>query len=206
MGGGMGGGPMMILGSEDVQKDIKFTDDQKEKLKDFRAKQQEARQALGQDATPEQRQEAGKKAAEESTKFLKDTLTEEQNKRLKEIGLQNTLKTNAAALGANEEYATALKITDDQKAKIKEIGDQARKDRQDIMGGGGGGGGGGGARRQPPTPEQQKKLDALSKEASDKIMEVLTGDQKKMLEDMKGKPFEGKITFGGGRRPGAGGN
>ncbi len=206
MGGGMGGGPAMLLRSEDVQKDIKLTDEQKEKLKTFQTKVQEDMQAMrGPDVDQEKRQELGKKIADDTAKFLKEALTDEQNKRLKEISLQNTVKNNPGALATSEEYATALKITDDQKTKIKEIADQARKDRQEVMGGGGGGGGGG-QRRQPPTPEQQKKLDALSKEAGDKIMEVLTADQKKSLQEMEGKPFEGKFpTFGGGGRRGGGG-
>lgn len=200
--GGMMGGPAMLLNSEDVQKDIKFTDEQKAKLKEFQAKRQEAMAEL-RNADMDQRQEMMKKLGEEATKFLKDTLTEEQSKRLKQIGLQNSLKTNPGAAFASEETATALKLTDDQKSKIKEIADQLNKDRREVFGGGQGGGGGRG--RGQMTPEQTKKLEALSKEAHEKIMEVLTGDQKKTLEDMQGKPFEGKIQMGGGRRGGAGG-
>ena len=98
-------------------------------------------------------------------------------------------------------------MTDEQKEKIKGIADQLNKDRREITGGGGGGG-----RPMRPTADQQKKLDALSKEASEKIMEVLTEEQHKSLKELVGKPFEGKIEFGppGGRRPGgaggAGGN
>jgi hypothetical protein len=209
--GGMQAGPAFLLGSEDIQKDINFSAEQKEKFTKFQAEQREARQGL-QGADQDERQKKMAEMQEKSTAFFKDLLTEDQNKRLKQIGLQNDLKTNPARAFTNEEHATALKLTDDQKAKIKEITDQLQKDRRELMQAGnqgGGGGGNGGRRGMQLSPEQQKKMDALSKESSDKIMEILTADQKKSLEDMKGKPFEGKMpTLGGGRRGGggAGGN
>src|SRR5437868_3356951 len=77
-GGGMGGGAM-LLGNEDVQKDLKLTDEQKTKIKEFQTKQQEAMRALrppqGEQPDFEKMREAGRKMQEEATKFMKDTLT-----------------------------------------------------------------------------------------------------------------------------------
>jgi Spy/CpxP family protein refolding chaperone len=206
-GGGMGFGPptgVALLRSEDVQKDLKLSDEQKEKVKTYLAKQgEEMRSAFGGGGRPDQEKvaELRKKMQEENAKFQKDALTEEQNKRLKQIGYQ----VGGIAVFSTEDVAKELKITDEQKEKFKNIADQLRKDRQEVTGGGGGGGGGG--RRPMISPDQQKKIDALVKEATEKAHDVLTADQKKTWESMIGAKFEGKIQqgFGGGRRPGAGG-
>ena len=190
----------MLLASEDVQKDLKLTDEQKEKYKAFSTKQQEAMRELfsgGERPDREKMQEIMKKNQEESAKFVKDTLTADQGKRLKQIGYQ----VGGVNVFASEDVQKELKLSDEQKEKIKGIMDQMRKDMADIRGGAGGG------RPMQLTPEQQKKAEALRKEATEKVQEVLTSDQKKTWETMVGPKFEGKIQRpGAGRRRGAGGN
>lgn len=199
---GMFGAPTgaMLLASEDVQKDLKLTDEQKEKYKAFSTKQQEAMRELfsgGERPDREKMQEIMKKNQEESAKFVKDTLTADQGKRLKQIGYQ----VGGVNVFASEDVQKELKLSDEQKEKIKGIMDQMRKDMADIRGGAGGG------RPMQLTPEQQKKAEALRKEATEKVQEVLTSDQKKTWETMVGPKFEGKIQRpGAGRRRGAGGN
>ncbi len=207
--GGRGGGFGMqqagigLLRSEDVQKDLKLTDEQKTKVKDFQTKQQAAMRELfsgGERPDREKMQEIMKKNQEESQQFLKDTLTADQNKRLKQIGYQ------VAGPGVFNmpDVQKELKITDEQKEKITEINNQMRKDMADLRGGGAGGGRG----RPMLTPEQQKKVEALRNEAKEKTMDVLTADQKKTFETMTGPKFTGKIQTGppgGRRRGGAGG-
>src|SRR5262245_19447588 len=90
---GMRGGGTMLLRSDDVQKDLKLSDEQKEKVKAFQAKQSEAMREFfpqgGGNVDREKIQEGMKKAQEESAKFIKEALTEDQAKRLKQIGLQS---------------------------------------------------------------------------------------------------------------------
>lgn len=202
-GGGMFGPPsgVMLLNSEDVQKDLKLTDEQKTKVKDFQTKRLEAMRELfsgGERPDREKMQEIRKKNQEEDAKFVKDTLTADQAKRLKQIGYQ----TGGVTVFASEDVQKELKLTDEQKEKIKGIMDQMRKDMADIRGGAGGG------RPMQLTPEQQKKVEALRKEANEKLQDVLTADQKKTWETMTGPKFEGKIQppGGGRRRGGANGN
>jgi Spy/CpxP family protein refolding chaperone len=191
----------MLLASEDVQKDLKLTDEQKEKYKAFSTKQQEAMRELfsgGDRPDREKLQEIMRKNQEEAAKFVKDTLTADQGKRLKQIGYQ----VGGVNVFASEDVQKEMKFTDEQKEKIKGILDQLQKDRRDVFGGGGGGRPMGGL-----SPEQQKKMEALNKEAMEKAHEVLTSDQKKTWETMVGPKFEGKIQRpGAGRRRGAGGN
>src|SRR5262249_44651612 len=98
-----GGGGAMLLGIEDVQKELKLTDEQKTKYKEFNDKQAAARREAfggggggGGGFDREKMQEFMKKSQEDTTKFLKDTLTEDQSKRLKQLGLQASLRTSAA--------------------------------------------------------------------------------------------------------------
>ena len=205
-GGGPGGPPtgVALLSSEDVQKDLKLTTEQKEKVKTYLAKQAEERRASGGGggARPdaETLAELRKKTQEANASFQKDALTDDQSKRLKQIGLQ----VGGLGVFSSEEVAKDLKISDEQKEKIKTITDQLRKDRTEVRGGAGGGGGG---RPQPLTADQQKKIDALQKEAAEKVQEVLTSDQKKSWETMIGAKFEGKLAPpGGGRQGGLAGN
>lgn len=53
----------------------------------------------------------------------------------------------------------------------------------------------------------REKMQEMRKEAEGKVLAVLTGDQKKKFEEMKGEPFEmpqRTRTRGGGRRGGGG--
>ncbi len=188
----------MVLGSEDVQKELKITDEQKTKLKEFQDKQAAARrEAFPQGQQPDQEKiaEFRKKSVEDTNKFLKDTLTDDQTKRLKQISLQNSLKMAPALAFADEDTAKALKITDDQKEKIKSISTKLQEDSRDLRP----------QRGQQPSEENTKKLTALRKEANEKIMEVLSDEQRKTLKDMQGEEFKGTIAPPGGRRPGAAG-
>lgn len=205
-GPGMGrgaGGLAMLLANKSVQEEIKLTDEQKEKVATFSKESQAAMMEafgklrdLGQDERREAMTKLTKEATEKAEKFMKDTLKEDQVKRIKEINLQQ----QGVRAFTSEEVQTALKLKDDQKEKLKEIGDQLRKDTMELFQGGGGG---------RPDPAVQKKVQALGKEALEKALEVLDADQKKAFTEMTGKPFEVKFEAGPGgpgRRPGGGNN
>lgn len=213
--GAMGGG-VNLLRSEDVQKELKLTDEQKSKLREFQSKMQETMRSLrpepGQQADFERLRELGQKMAQDTEKFMKDFLTESQNKRLKQIQLQQTLKTaptmafftmsfgpEGPSIGDLTETGKALKITDDQKEQIQAIGQQLQQDLRELRP----------ERGQRPTADQTQKMDALRKEAVEKIMEVLTEEQRKTLKELQGEEFKGRIDAGfgpgqGGRRGGGG--
>lgn len=173
--GGMqrgGGGIGMLLGNPSVQEELKLDDKQKEKIKDFTAKQREAQQGLrdlDQDEQRAKRQELTKQAEA----FAKEVLTADQSKRIKQIVIQT------AGLGAfaMEDVAKELKLTDEQKEKLKTLNDDFRKDRQELFQGGG------------DPQEMQTKVQSLTKEFMTKAAGVLTDDQKKQWTEMTGKSF-----------------
>ena len=202
-GRGMGGaGVAMLLGNEGVQKELKLTDEQKTKVKEFadaqQAKMAELRGGGGQ-PDPEKMAEARKAATEAGDKFVKDTLNADQQKRIKQIQHQAQLQMAGPSALTGDDVAKALSLTDDQKDKIKTLGDEMRKDRQELQGDLRGGG--------DAAAEAMKKMASITKEYTAKATDVLTADQKKMWKDMTGEPFELKLPPQGGRggRGGAGG-
>src|SRR5687767_11681172 len=88
-GRGMGGGQRTVaqlLASEDVQKELKLTDEQKTKAQEFAQAQQERGRGLrgggGQPPDREKLQAMQREAAAAGEKFVKDNLKPEQQKRL----------------------------------------------------------------------------------------------------------------------------
>jgi Spy/CpxP family protein refolding chaperone len=199
-GGGMMGGGAGLLANEGVQKELKLTDEQKTKVKDFTdAQREKMREAFGGgQPDPDKIAELRKSSAEASEKFVKDTLTADQQKRFKQVEHQASLQMQGPAALTSDATAKALSLTDDQKEKIKGLADEFRKDRQDLMQDLRGGG--------DAAQEARKKMTSLTKEYVAKATDVLTSDQKKQWKDMTGEPFELQMQMGGrGGRGGAGG-
>jgi hypothetical protein len=183
------------LNNEDVQKELKFTDKQKEDAKAFAPAMGGGRgqgggggggggggrqRGQGQGGQPSEQAQAAEK-------FVKESLSADQQKRYTQIRLQVM---GLAAYG-EEDVQTALKFTDDQKSKIKTLLDDYNKDVRELMpqrsaGGGGGGGGGGNVDFQ----EIQKKREALTKTYTEKVQGTLTDDQKKAWQDLIGAEFK----------------
>jgi hypothetical protein len=114
-------------------------------------------------------------------KALKEVLTEQQHGRLNQIQIQ--LKGIRAFTEADVQ--TRLKLTAEQKENIEMIIDDSDKERRELFGKGGFGGGGG----------AREKIEAMNKEAREKVEGVLTADQRKAFRQMTGPEF--KMEFGG---------
>jgi Spy/CpxP family protein refolding chaperone len=198
--GGGPGGPGMLAQNKSVQQELKLSDEQVKKigeaLTQVREKHQEEFQNF-RDLSEEERTALRKKVNDETSKELASILTPDQMKRFKQIELQQR------GVGGllEEDVEKALKLTDDQKDKIKTINEDAQKERRSLFqaarqGGGGGGGG---------FAEVGKKMAALNKESMDKAMAVLTPEQVTTYKEMTGTPFDVKFEFGrGGRGRGQG--
>jgi Spy/CpxP family protein refolding chaperone len=153
----------------------------------------------GPQLTDEQRAEFEKQRLErtrEEKAKLAEILLPHQLKRLTEIFIQQS-GVNALQ---DDDIAKELNISDAQKAKLAEVrrqNDEARGAlmRELFQGGGGGGG---------DRDANRAKFDEMRKTADAKMLAVLTSDQQKKFEEMKGKPFEmpegaGRGGFGGGQ-------
>jgi Spy/CpxP family protein refolding chaperone len=183
MGGGFGLGPAFLLTQESVQKELKLSDDQLKKVKDLGEKMREARGKL-RDLDREEARKKMQELTKENEKALADILSKDQGKRLKEISLQ----LQGGRAFANAAVAKELNITDEQKKQIQDINTKSREEIMNIFQGEG------------SREEKTKKMAEHTKAVQEKLMKVLTDEQKKKWKDMTGKPFKGQLTFGRPRR------
>jgi len=206
-GFGMMGGRgnlMMLLRSEQVQKEVGLSEEQKTKLNELSEKlrNQMREQFSGmQDLTPEQRRarfeemrEKMEKEAEarsaETTKQIAEILKPEQLMRAKQIQLQLE---GPAAL-RKPEIAKALGLSKEQSEKLEKLATEAREKGQQLFEGMRGGPGAGEQRdsgdRAQRFAELREKGEKIRKDLEQQSMAVLTADQKAKLVEMAGKPFE----------------
>ena len=209
MFGGRGGGDMTmtLLRVEAIRTELEISPDQEEAL----TKMQEQGRPERPDAdfrnmSEEERTEfftkMRKQAEERNTKMkeqLEEVLFPEQLERLQEINIQLQ---GIAAL-RNPEVAKELKITDAQKKELEEVQagmmEKMREGMRELFTGGGG--------REGMREKIQKMRDDMEGD----VLDVLTSDQKKKFEEMKGEKFEmpegafGRGGRGGGEQGGRGG-
>ena len=191
--GGPGGGSsaMMTAGllrSEQVQKELKLSEDQVKKLTDLQNKgREQMRELFGglRDKSPEERREAftkmrekmqelGKKSLEDVNKIL----TKEQAKRLGEIRVQ--VGGRRALL--SDDVKKELKITEKQVASIQELMETEGKEIRQIFED---------SRNGDIKREEARDLIEAFRTKTDKdVQGVLTSAQQKKWKDMQGEKFE----------------
>jgi len=180
--GGMGGGPANLLGNPSVQKELKLDSAQTEKATTLATETREKMMGLrsqlegleGQEAITK-RQELAKPINEEAMKSAAAFLKPEQVKRLQQIEIQqrgaNALSDPAIAkkLGVTDEQASKVKtILADSQTEMRELFQSAGDDRQAAM----------------------AKVQTLRKDTNNKVMALMTEDQKNTWKEMTGEPFE----------------
>lgn len=214
-GGGMMAGfgmdKSMLLRSTQVQEELKVSEEQKGKIEEaLTAYQEKSRERLNmqglRDLSAEEREKrmeewrkAREKLSDELDKDLAKILNKDQMKRLNGIQVQQQ---GIMAL-MNEKVAKELKITEEQKKKLEAAQEEGREKQmklfEDMRAEGGG------QPNREAMTQMREKREAIQKETEAAILGVLTADQKKAFDEMKGKPFEldrqslmrGRGGFGG---------
>ena len=180
--GGAGMGSMQLLRNPKVQEEINLTADQKQQLTKLMEGlgMQGRKPGEGQGG---QKPEGGKaQMAELREKMqkaeaeIKNILTDEQEKRISQLMLQQQ---GAAAISQNQKIQEQLQLTQPQRVAIQEIQKQNRQNMQGL---------GQGSDRK----EAGEKLKLMRTEMNDKILNILTPDQKSAWTAMLGKPFDFK--------------
>jgi hypothetical protein len=187
-GFGMFAGPGM-LAIPPVQDELKLTDDQKEKAREFAQKLREKGQAVREEHQGDfpkiraEMQKVNAAALKEAAGFLKV----DQVKRLKQIIWQQS---GVNALATDEELQKELKVTSEQKEKLTKLTAELGEKSMEAFQGG-------------PGPETMQKVQALGKEYLDKATAMLTEDQRKSYKELLGKQFDmppfGRGGFGKGK-------
>jgi len=200
-GGGFGGGfgqtgPAQLINSKTVQGDLKATEEQVTKLKEWAkawvTKSEEMRREKMKEVPQEERFQKGAAIQAEINKEayteIGKVLDEKQVKRLKQIELQMA----GTRAYSQKDVAEALKITEEQVGKIREIGTASLKDRQELAEeyGISFGKGGGTKLEGDKLKEYQKKSEAINKDVATKTEAVLTDEQKKKFEEMIGEKVD----------------
>jgi Spy/CpxP family protein refolding chaperone len=187
-GRGGGFGPLALAATQkSVQEELKLSEEQVTKLKDA-AEQQRGSFKGFKDLSKEERQQKAAERAKAADKALAGILNPNQYKRLKQISLQLR---GADAL-ADPTVAEAIKLSDDQKEKIKTIREEARNEMRTLF-------------KSDDKEAARQKIADLRKATQHKVLGVLTDEQKTTWKEMTGAPFTGKITPPQRRpRPGAG--
>jgi Spy/CpxP family protein refolding chaperone len=168
---------LLLLRQKSVQKELGLSDDVIQKIHAFTTAQSEAAGKaleLGEDA----RKEAMEKLVRQNEKFLTDTLTEKQGKRLHQIMMQFTALTQLL----RPEMVKELNLSDEQVKKLKDLQAEARKELVDLL-------------KAKGAAGKSEKLAKLRDETRTKILAVLTDEQKAKVREMAGPPFEGEIVF-----------
>lgn len=209
---GMGGGGLSgVLGMPTVQEHIKLDETQKTELREaqeaMREEQNKLREEMRNSAqggdnqgggrgrgfggmTDEMRAKMAEMAAKADAK-IQDILDPAQFDRLLGIfAQQDTVRALNHKL-----ISERLSITEEQKGKIKAAEEESGQKLRDLFTGGGG----------RPGPEAFEKMQAARKETEEKVVGVLTDEQKKKFDELKGEKFEFPQFGGPGGPGGAGG-
>jgi hypothetical protein len=187
MGGGADATGMNLLRRADVATELKLTDDQKTKIQALQTQMQQDRRAAMQDAGDDQdaRAKAMTKVTEGAQKQLGTILNADQTKRLHELNIQRAK--NSAITFADVQKDLAL--TDDQKAKIKDLQQKQMAAMREMFQNGGQGGD-----REAMQANMKKMQDTMDVE----LGKILTDDQKTKLKAMGGTAFTFKDAPAGG--------
>lgn len=177
-----------LLRMEQVQKEMKLTEEQKTKVMEvvekLGAEMRKQMEALGSIEDRGQRRTKMNELADQADAKLREQLRgvveREQLMRLYQIRMQ--VRPAVESL-ANQYVARRLEITEEQKAKLAEIAKDLEAKQGELYGG-----------MRDATDEQRsqafQKMRTIRTEADEKALAVLTDAQKKSFEEMKGAKFE----------------
>ena len=168
-----------------VQEDLKLTNEQKGKLEGHLKEQlpdfMKFFEGLGEKKQVEREKELTafrQKAQEKLAAVLKETLKEDQSKRLRQLELQQE---GAFALVHGEEVGKALKITDEQRKQFMAVVQDMQKKIEPLIK----------EAKSGRNPEEiRPKIMKVRKEHEGKIEALLTDGQKKQWKEMLGKPLQ----------------
>jgi hypothetical protein len=178
-------GPAFMVFRAKVQKDLKVSDEQKQKLaKRLQNTVQDARpffQKLA-DTKPEERekelQSYRQKVQKKLAAFLKETLTDGQLKRLRQLELQQE---GPFALFVRPDLGKKLKITDKQRKQFMGVVQELQKKIEPLIKKTQSGG----------NPQEiRPKVMKIRKEHEDRIEVILSDAQKKQWKEMLGKQLD----------------
>lgn len=180
--------PATIATLEVVQADLKLTDEQKTEVATINDELRSEMRDLFTGGGPPDREALEKLSADASSK-LDQALEPAQLQRLREI----TLQANGAQALSDAKLREQLNFTDEQNQQFEEARAANREAMQELA--------------DLSREERRPKFEELRSAANERLLAVLTPEQKTEFEAMQGAPLELDLSqlrgrFGGGRRGG----
>jgi Spy/CpxP family protein refolding chaperone len=182
--GGRLGGPMLMLGllrNQQVQQELKLTDQQRQRLEQLGEQWREKMRGL-RDLPPEERRQKVEGMRAEVEKQLATILNEQQMKRLKQIALQ----VEGYAALERPEIADQVGLTKEQRQKIRDILRQADEKRREAF-----------QQGQGDRQAAFQRMREIRQWVDGEIEKLLTAEQKKKWQELVGAPFKFEGGFGG---------
>jgi hypothetical protein len=164
-----------LLRNDSVQKELKLSQAQVEKLREHFKENQESTRDVWQKVPPEEIGPHWQELNKQLQKNALEVLTEEQRDRFVQLAFQNA-RTNGfdSTTFQRAEVEKKLGLTPEQKQKLQAIQVETQKKNQAAF--------------NPPNMFQQK-VAALRKEDREEVAALLTEQQQKQFEELTGKPF-----------------
>jgi hypothetical protein len=188
-GGGFRSGSLLSLTTaKDVQKELKLTDEQVKALAELRRKVSTGPGPLGPPSTlsPEQRIKARAEERAETAKALSTILNAEQEKRLKQIELQQVAGQFAASEFTVDELSKALGITEAQRKKYAEsLAPHSEVIAKIVL-------------SEEPFEKVKASVEAASKDWEKTLSSILTAEQQAKKKELLGTAFFGRTAGGAG--------
>lgn len=164
---------LLLLRQKSVQKELEIPADVAKKINAFTTAQSEAAgDALK--LVKAERKKAFAELEKANKAFIKKTLDEKQSKRLDQIAMQFTALQHLT----KAKTIKALKLTEEQVQKLKDMQAQTRKDLLEIV-----------------DAKHSKKFAKLREKTRLAILALLTEEQQAQVREMAGAPFTGEIIF-----------
>ena len=166
---------VVLLRHTSVKKDLHLTAEEVKKIHEFADGQWKKVQDM-KGLSEAEKNEKFEVMARQNEKFLHDTLKPEQCKRLNQI----TMQVAGLLWVARSDVAAELKLTDEQKQKVKEAHKEAHREMQEALSSKGG----------EIAPEKVRELRTSNRR---RLMSILTDEQKGKWKEMAGEPFKGEL-------------
>jgi Spy/CpxP family protein refolding chaperone len=193
--GGMGGptAKARLATLSEVETELKLTDDQKSKIKAISEQLvTDTRGLFGGGGDPGETREKMEQLNKDASAKVDALLDAGQQKRLQEIAIQ----VNGPSALSDPAVSKQLALTDEQTKKLEEARQANSQAMRDAFADTG----------QMSREERQAKRDELKKASDEKLLGVLTDQQKTEFEALKGAPLTVDLSPLRPQRGGGGGN
>lgn len=168
---------VMLLLQPAVGEDLKLSKDERDKIHKFASGQWEKAQKVSKLGEQERDREF-KEMTKDNERFIKETLTKDQQKRLDEILLQ----TAGLLWVTRPEVASKLNLSEAQKKQAKMMQQEARGEMETLL---------------HSTSDEMKdaELRKIHQTSRTRLMSLLSDEQKSKWKQMTGQPLKGELRF-----------